>query len=560
MLLKIEDDLLKLFVYKNQHPKYDQLFQSLSKSNSDSNSNTSNMHMTDININDLVIQRGYGCDLSYLHCYYDDKRKSENNYQEFNQMANKKPKLLMLHGYWTGKLAFVSVIRILAKYFELYIIDAPGNGLSKKIVFNFKNIKESEDYIIQCIENFRENVMFTNKHDSQQSQLQNIPNNTKKNSNKNIKNSKNSKKSKILDTNKIESAHTEQLIAKQLSTDSQLDSDTLPSKQQQIKTTISVSNTTDENQSVIDNNINSIPPPASVGDRIEDRIGEDVDNVDEQFYLLGHSLGGYMCIIYAMKYADRLKGLIVASPAGVAIKPKDLDNRLKSKRTGWAIFSRLFWGRITFQENIRILGFIGKQIFSQWIKSQNYKYGDCLFVDENNNDNENENVNATRINENNINANLNDKCIKQMHKLFTNYNYQINASPKSYERFLYDYLQLYGWARDPLLHRIKSINNVNNKCKVLFLYGENDYMTKDAGYKCCDILNSNQRNMNQDNNNDQDCDDEKTKEKKEKEIEDNTCVAVVKVVGDASHQVFLNQPVKCCQIIFKQILNLDCDV
>ena len=39
--------------------------------------------------------------------------------------------------------------------------------------------------------------------------------------------------------------------------------------------------------------------------------------MEKQFYLVGHSFGGYIASHYAMAYPDNIKKLILASVAGV---------------------------------------------------------------------------------------------------------------------------------------------------------------------------------------------------------------------------------------------------
>ena len=92
-LQQIENKLLKLVVYKNQHKN-----QSLDK-------------YQDIDAT-LKVERKYDGNLSYLHCY----------------TKSSKQKLVIIHGYVVGKCVFSNCIRWLARYFDVYILDAPGNG------------------------------------------------------------------------------------------------------------------------------------------------------------------------------------------------------------------------------------------------------------------------------------------------------------------------------------------------------------------------------------------------------------------------------------------------
>jgi cardiolipin-specific phospholipase len=52
---------------------------------------------------------------------------------------------------------------------------------------------------------------------------------------------------------------------------------------------------------------------------------------DEEYFLLGHSLGGHLSILYAILYPTNLRKLILASPVGVPHQPegKDLDSMIE---------------------------------------------------------------------------------------------------------------------------------------------------------------------------------------------------------------------------------------
>ena len=41
--------------------------------------------------------------------------------------------------------------------------------------------------------------------------------------------------------------------------------------------------------------------------------------LNEKFYLVGHSMGAYLTANYAVKYQDNLKRLLLLSPPGVAL-------------------------------------------------------------------------------------------------------------------------------------------------------------------------------------------------------------------------------------------------
>ena len=47
----------------------------------------------------------------------------------------------------------------------------------------------------------------------------------------------------------------------------------------------------------------------------------------DKFYLVGHSLGGYISSLYAIQYPERVKKLLLVSPIGFNLKPVNFDIR-----------------------------------------------------------------------------------------------------------------------------------------------------------------------------------------------------------------------------------------
>lgn len=45
----------------------------------------------------------------------------------------------------------------------------------------------------------------------------------------------------------------------------------------------------------------------------------------KDFFLAGHSFGGYICGHYAVRYPQNIKKLLMLSPAGVMKKPDNFD-------------------------------------------------------------------------------------------------------------------------------------------------------------------------------------------------------------------------------------------
>ena len=59
-----------------------------------------------------------------------------------------------------------------------------------------------------------------------------------------------------------------------------------------------------------------------------------------KYFLTGHSLGGYISSIYAMRYPEEIKKLLLLSPVGLPHKPEDYDKKMlermdsRTKRIG----------------------------------------------------------------------------------------------------------------------------------------------------------------------------------------------------------------------------------
>ena len=52
------------------------------------------------------------------------------------------------------------------------------------------------------------------------------------------------------------------------------------------------------------------------------------------FYLCGHSYGGYLSGTYASKYPQHIRKLVLLSPAGLKVKPKDYKINKKGYQRG----------------------------------------------------------------------------------------------------------------------------------------------------------------------------------------------------------------------------------
>lgn len=210
----------------------------------------------------------------------------------------------------------------------------------------------------------------------------------------------------------------------------------------------------------------------------------------EKFIFVGHSLGGYLAAIYALKHPERLHGLALISPFGIPNREQLAPERLKSEalcpREGntrvaslvaspdssapagnqgpesmtrtydpqpmslppkYRILRKLI--RTVWHFNVtpqRILRWTST-VSQTWGQDLIYKYVSRRFA-----------------------SSLADE---QERKRFANYLHAISVAPGSAE-FAMNTLMFPGaWARAPLMDRLKSLSP---KVPVVFLYGDRDWM------------------------------------------------------------------------------------
>ena len=70
------------------------------------------------------------------------------------------------------------------------------------------------------------------------------------------------------------------------------------------------------------------------------------------FFLCGHSYGAYLTGTYAVKYPQHIRKLVLISPLGLKVRPKDFDISKQKFNGGehpwWArAFLRSLWGSVT---------------------------------------------------------------------------------------------------------------------------------------------------------------------------------------------------------------------
>ena len=81
-------------------------------------------------------------------------------------------------------------------------------------------------------------------------------------------------------------------------------------------------------------------------------------NSIERMCLAGHSFGGYLAAVYAMKYPRRVSRLILLSPCGVPHQPPDYQRRLSSMSTAqralFGLVNTLWQQGVTPNQFIRV--------------------------------------------------------------------------------------------------------------------------------------------------------------------------------------------------------------
>eukprot|EP01084_Bolivina_argentea_P039246 72547_1 len=182
-----------------------------------------------------------------------------------------------------------------------------------------------------------------------------------------------------------------------------------------------------------------------------------------QMILSGHSLGGYMCAVYAMKYPQYIKHLILVSPVGLPSRPKQSGESMKNYnwkvRTMMKTFGKLWNYGWTPHDIIRLTGPKGKSVIESLVEKR-------LF----------------RLSDNDV-----------LKGLLAEYLFHVVGQQGSGEYALNKILEPGAWAYNPLVKRIGVLkqyqnNNIeekndekmdlnNGRMKIDFIYGETDWMT-----------------------------------------------------------------------------------
>ncbi|ORX91650.1 alpha/beta-hydrolase [Basidiobolus meristosporus CBS 931.73] len=169
----------------------------------------------------------------------------------------------------------------------------------------------------------------------------------------------------------------------------------------------------------------------------------------EEMTLLGHSMGGYLSAVYAMKYPNRVNKLILASPVGIPknqykepeenknislqnSQPNEFSNR-RRVLPGWAV--KLWNWNVTPQSIVRFTGRFGPSLVG------GYVYRRFAFLDKEDQDD------------------------------LKDYIYHISSMSGSGEYALGTILEPGAFARKPLIDRLHEL-----KVPTTFLYGAVDWM------------------------------------------------------------------------------------
>jgi cardiolipin-specific phospholipase len=177
--------------------------------------------------------------------------------------------------------------------------------------------------------------------------------------------------------------------------------------------------------------------------------------------LLGHSFGGYFSACYAMRYPEHVEKLILASPVGMGEKTCNSPATNMALRAELPLKQRLLygfaewaWGAYwTPQALIRLLGPFGWRLPDMYVTRR-----------------------FQHAREAGTKGNTTDADFKE-------YMHQLSAQRACGEYCLGELLEFGVWAKKPVgsrfVERWKQLGN--GAPPVTFLYGEHDWMDKEAG-------------------------------------------------------------------------------
>lgn len=205
----------------------------------------------------------------------------------------------------------------------------------------------------------------------------------------------------------------------------------------------------------------------------------------QNMILLGHSMGGFIASSYALSHPDRVKHLILADPWGFPEKPSEA---LASKQI--PLWLRAIAYALTPLNPLWAIRVAGP--FGQWLVQKTRPDIMRKF--------------ATTI-EDDIN-------------LVPQYIHQCNAQYPSGESAFHTMMESMGWAKNPMIHRIK---DVRNDIPMTFIYGSRSWIDSSCGQKI--------------------------------KAQRGNSVVDIKMVNGAGHHVYADKP-----DIFNRYVNETCDL
>eukprot|EP00457_Paulinella_chromatophora_P002690 gb/GEZN01002695.1/.p1 GENE.gb/GEZN01002695.1/~~gb/GEZN01002695.1/.p1 ORF type:complete len:607 (+),score=64.70 gb/GEZN01002695.1/:100-1920(+) len=238
----------------------------------------------------------------------------------------------------------------------------------------------------------------------------------------------------------------------------------------------------------------------------------------EKFALLGHSFGGYICGIYAVRYPSRITRLYLASPVGIPHKPETPKSQMSIT---FRVLGVLWdWG-LTPIQLIRFLGPVGPY-FMRFISR--LRWGNWLTPAQ---------VTAT-----------------------ADYIWHVNAGPVCSDLSIVRLLRVGAWSRQalgPILTQLQ--------VPVTFLYGESDWMGYEHSLPVVDALHQQRRRQVRkawDQRKEGAPSPFKSPSQDSKEVQDEGAStqdnlfnghARVYLVREAGHQLFIMNGLTCARIV-----------
>lgn len=163
----------------------------------------------------------------------------------------------------------------------------------------------------------------------------------------------------------------------------------------------------------------------------------------EKFILLGHSFGGYLSAAYTLKYPDRVRHLIMADPWGIPEKSTDPDNKLQLPF--WAKGVAAVLSLFNPLASIRAAGPLGPGILQKVRPDLKKKF---------------------------------KKIFSEGDSRMIDYIYHLNVQKASGEVAFMSLTIPYGWAKYPMIHRIKDIRE---DLPISILFGSRSWMDVCSG-------------------------------------------------------------------------------